>query len=108
MFVVREAGSTNRTSELVGTNYRAMLTSNEAFKEVQNTVIESIANSTPQIAAGYSYAYLDTAKSKVALENNFAFHINVGTGEIALAYNSNDGTKNAWIDEIGVNITRAP
>ncbi len=47
-------------------------------------------------------------KSDAAKKGNFAFHINVGTGEVAIAYNADkDGAvKNLWIDELGVNMTR--
>ncbi len=51
---------------------------------------------------------LRDAESAAGNSTSFCFHIHTTTGEIALAGWSQDGDVNDWIDEIGVEATRAP
>ncbi len=108
MLVVREAGATGRTSVIAGSEYKPSKFSEEALKVVQTSILETIVEGTPYSETGYRYSYLETVKSDAAKKGNFAFHINAGTGEAAIAYNADkDGAvKNLWIDELGVNMTR--
>ncbi len=108
--IVREAGGTTRISEFTKDGYTGGKISADVMEEIQISMIETMTQDTPQDQGhGYLFGVLDAAKSKVAEENNFAIHIHTGTGEVAMAYSSQfDGTKNAWIDEIGLNITPAP
>ncbi len=61
-------------------------------------------------ASGQSYsAHIEDAKSILANKANFAFHINSGTGEVALAKlhsSSNPDNLNRWI-ELGISATPA-
>ncbi len=100
--LVREVTNSGRESVL-GKNYGARRISSEALIRIQRLIIESIDGATPT-NLGYvdAYAILEVGKSKIAEKNNFAIHINTGTGEVALAYHPVDGEKNIWINEIGV------
>ncbi len=105
--LVREVTNSGRESVL-GKNYGTRRISSEALARIQSSIIESIDGATPtNLGQVDAYAILEVGKSKIAEENNFAIHINTGTGEVALAYHSVDGEKNIWINEIGVNIEPA-
>ncbi len=108
--IVREAGGTTRISELTKDGYTGGKISAEAIEKIQIAMIETMTPDTPQDQGhGYLFGVLDAAESEVAENSNFVFHIHTGTGEVAMAYSAQfDGTKNVWIDEIGVNMTPAP
>ncbi len=106
--LIREVTGGARVSELRPADYGGSKISTSTLQKIQESVIETMGYTPVHTAWGDAYAFLEVVKSDVARENNFAFHINVGTGEVALAYHSVDGTKNIWIDEIGVNITPVP
>ncbi len=104
-FMVREVSNSGRTSAIRPAGYQAKIPT-AVLQEIQTMIIETSGEDVVETHWGDWYAIMDIDKSKVASENNFAFHINTSTGELALAHSSVDGVENIWVDEIGVDITR--
>ncbi len=104
--LVREASGSSRTSKFVPTS-GAYTSKMASVEELQKGII-GIMGYTAQRNGGTHdwYAVMDKAQSAAADANSFVFHLDMETGDIAVAYHPVDGTANAWIDEIGVNIGR--
>ncbi len=109
-FAIREASVSSRVSAIKPAGYTSKIPT-ATMRKIQDSILEAIEEDGDVVYKSYGDAilYTDLAESDVAANNSFVFHLNVNTGEVAMAYSAQyDGTKNIWIDEIGVNMTRVP
>ncbi len=104
--LVREASRSGRTSIFIPT-VGSYTSQNLDLEELQGKIVSTLGYEASGSGNEWT-ALVDESESEIASLNNFAFHMNAGTGEVCIAYNSVDGTKNIWVDEIGVDITPAP
>ncbi len=109
--IVRDAGnssSTNRTSSVRDPSYTVKMPDLDDMRDVQEGVLSIMGVDILDNGREF-YGILDESKSEVAKSTNFAFHLDTTTGQIAVAYQPTyDGVKNAWVDEIGVNLVPHP
>ncbi len=83
----------------------------ESYKVVADAMFNYLGASDVTLLNNTSYgrgytAQINDAKSIAGNENSFAFHINVSTGEIVLAYWPREDV-NAWVD-FGLDLEKAP
>ncbi len=110
--LVRDAGhpsSGQRTSALIDySTYEAKMIGLDAIGDIQKGVLGIMGVEVLDNGSEY-YGIMDGSLSAVAKSNNFVFHLDTGTGQVAVAYKAGtDGVKNAWVDEIGVNLIPHP